>query len=194
MAMTPTELALRTALANPSPAIEFIDRLLGEQLEAAITEMSIEERAYLSEMLDRRIESGPAAITDDDRAVLYDLAERRERGEQPTTEQRRECRRIEGWWTFSRSLRNLARQNGLPLPDYSHGLNAYREQVARELLAKYSWTVSNAGEPLDAWEDADLNAMHGSRPSRRVAALRVAVALEEAFADPLDLESSVADN
>jgi hypothetical protein len=152
---SPLEKSLRAALANPEPALAYLGELGFRRLLEAFKEMSSEEVWFCHEF----VVSGRKKMTDDERATLADLAERRKRGELLTTEQQQERRRIEGWWYFENSLRLFAGQNGLPLPDYCHGLNAYREHVARELLARYGWSSSSAGEPLEAWEDADRNAM-----------------------------------
>ena len=83
MAMTPAELAFRTALANPRAALGLVDQLVLDRVDAAIRELSAEELAYLREIIERR--TSTKAATDDeiekDIAVMQELAERRVRGE-----------------------------------------------------------------------------------------------------------------
>jgi len=99
MVMTPAELAFRTALANPRPTLEFIDRLLGEQVEAAIAQMSDAEMRYLQGLLLAVPEGKTFRLSEEERAILAEMRELREAGEIPIDH--REYRKSEGWWVFS---------------------------------------------------------------------------------------------
>jgi hypothetical protein len=66
---------------------------------------------------------------------------------------------MEGWWGFLDLLRAFARHNGRPAPAVDHRLNAYREQVVRDLFDRYGLTTSTAGVPLIEWSEEDRAAL-----------------------------------
>ena len=96
-------------------------------------------------------------LTEGEREILEDLRARREAGEIPLD--RRQHRATEGWWSFLNLLRSFARGNGLPQPAIDHRLNAYREQVARDLFEAYGVTTTASGVPLSSWAEDDRAAM-----------------------------------
>jgi hypothetical protein len=145
VATTPIENALRLALSHPDAALRFVEKLQREQMAAAISEMSDEERALLRECLDGR------ELDAETSAIFRDLAARRERGELLDAEGRKERRRQEGWWAIERAMQNFARGCGLAVPRIYQQLNAFRAWLIRELLEGHGWTPSTAGDPLDEW-------------------------------------------
>jgi hypothetical protein len=79
---TPTEIAFRTALAHPRAALDFLDRILDDQIRATLREMSDAELYYLGELIERRnaeaAEGRPRCeLSAVERAILADLAGRR---------------------------------------------------------------------------------------------------------------------
>ena len=156
MTADPTELALRFAFTNPVAALAVVERLLLEKAKVAIRKMSDVELAFLGECLEEGRE-----FDDEARSMAIDLADRRKHGEfAMSREEQLERRRAEGWWFFERCLRLFANHHSdLPMPDYHHGLNEYRELTARELLERYGWDPASAGVPLDEWDPDDRAAM-----------------------------------
>jgi len=157
MAMTPAELAFRTALANPRPTLEFIDRLLGEQVEVAIAQMSDAEMRYLQGLLLAVPQGKKWRLSEEERAILAEMRELREAGEIPIDH--REYRKSEGFWGFLDRLRCFARGNGLPTPSIEHCLDEYHEYRTRRLFKRYGVTATDAGMPLADWDAADRDDM-----------------------------------
>jgi hypothetical protein len=156
MTTDPTELALRFAFTNPAAALAIVDRLLLERAKVGIREMSDQELAFLGECVEEGRE-----FDDEARSIASGLADRRKHGEFAVSrEEQLERRQAEGSWFFVRCLRLLANHHhNLPIPDYCHGLNEYRELVARELLESYGWGPGSAGVLLDDWDPDDRAAM-----------------------------------
>jgi hypothetical protein len=155
---TPLETAVRTALANPHHALAYLDKLAVDQLRAMLGGMGDVELDYLHELIERRNAEAAGGrprfvLSADERAMLADLAERREAGEIPLD--RREHRETEGCWGFLGLLRSFARQNGLPMPAIDHRLSAYQEQFIRDLFDRYGLTASTAGVPVADWSEDD---------------------------------------
>jgi len=165
-------LALRAALDDPVAGLQFIDRVLGEHLAAWIGPMSDVEADFLSSLLGlegsasqrRQALEQPVVLSPAEvraaAAILEDFAKRRQAGLIPMDRHQR--RQREGWWGFGHCLRAFAKVSGLPLPDVYHCLNAYPEQVARDLLARHGWDPSDpstVGLPLASWAPRDRKAM-----------------------------------
>jgi hypothetical protein len=153
---TPIETAVRTALANPRHALAYLEKLAGDQLRAMLSEMSEVELDYVYELTQRynaEADKPRFVLSADERAILGDLAGRREAGEIPLD--RREHREREGCWGFLALLRSFARHKRMPAPAIDHQLNAYREQVTRDLFERYGVNGSTAGVPLAEWSEDD---------------------------------------
>jgi hypothetical protein len=161
MAMSKLELAVRVSLANPRAALAHIAQVQDEQTDAALRAMSDVELDFIREVVERinaKAFSGtPRNLTEDERQILNDLRARREAGEIPLD--RRQRRTAESCWETLNCLRSFAGGNGLPQPAIDHGLNAYREQVARDLFATYGVAASAPGVPLSSWADDDRAVM-----------------------------------
>jgi hypothetical protein len=93
----------------------------------------------------------------DERAILGDLAGRREAGEIPLS--RWEHRERKGCWGFLDLLRSFARHKRMSAPAIDHQLNACRQQVARDLFGRYGLTTLTAGVPLAEWSEEDQAAI-----------------------------------
>jgi len=59
-------------------------------------------------------------------------------------------------WGFLHLLRAFVQANALPQPAIDHGLGAYAEQVARDVMARHGWfPPDGAGALLSAWPAPD---------------------------------------
>jgi hypothetical protein len=157
--------AIQVAIAHPREAIKYIDELLGDPF-AQMALWSDVERDFWSATLRRHVEKPLAAVEQREATdTLCDLAERRLAGD--IRMNRREHRRLEGQWGFSKTLKAFAKASGLPDPGYDNKFDAYEEQVVRDVLAAHGWVPPDqTGRPLSAWPAADRAMLLSIWPQR----------------------------